>query len=78
MHESYCPTYFSVEDILASQERIPCKFEAEVYGLGKLFIRLCLRNHISNFYKRKVTNFTCFCAVIRHHQGFSDPTTENA
>ncbi|XP_076069376.1 DNA replication complex GINS protein Psf3 [Oratosquilla oratoria] len=33
---SYFPNYFSIEDILASQERVPCKYEVTVYGLGSL------------------------------------------
>ena len=27
--------YFDIDDILASQEKIPCKFEVPVYNLGK-------------------------------------------
>ncbi|RXG65154.1 DNA replication complex GINS protein PSF3, partial [Armadillidium vulgare] len=34
--ESYSPNYFTIEDILATQERIPCKFELPVYNLGYL------------------------------------------
>ncbi|KAF2355219.1 GINS subunit domain A [Trinorchestia longiramus] len=33
---SYFPNYFSIDDILASQDRIPCKFEVIVKGLGYL------------------------------------------
>ncbi|KAA0202096.1 hypothetical protein HAZT_HAZT003098 [Hyalella azteca] len=35
-YTSYYPNYFSVEDILASQDRVPCKFEVTVKGLGYL------------------------------------------
>ena len=28
-------SYFDIDDILASQEKIPCKFEVPVYNLGK-------------------------------------------
>lgn len=33
---SYSPSYFSIDDILASQDRVPCKFEVTVKGLGYL------------------------------------------
>lgn len=33
---SYFPNYFSVDDILATQERIPCKFLQNVPKLGNL------------------------------------------
>ncbi|XP_068233947.1 DNA replication complex GINS protein PSF3-like [Palaemon carinicauda] len=33
---SYFPSYFSVSDILSTQDRVPCKFEVPVYGLGFL------------------------------------------
>ncbi|GLH11187.1 hypothetical protein R5R35_010983 [Gryllus longicercus] len=33
---SYCPNYFSLEDILATQERVLCKVEKSVHGLGCL------------------------------------------
>ncbi|XP_017785099.1 PREDICTED: DNA replication complex GINS protein PSF3 [Nicrophorus vespilloides] len=33
---SYSPNYFSIDDILASQERTPCKFLTNVPKLGKL------------------------------------------
>lgn len=33
---SYFPNYFSIEDILATQERVPCKVENTVHGLGCL------------------------------------------
>ena len=32
---SYSPNYFSIEDILATQERISCKFEMTVPKLGE-------------------------------------------
>lgn len=41
---AYCPNYFSVEDVLATQERMPCKFLVNVPKLGKrmsLLDRLC-------------------------------------
>nr|CAH7731831.1 unnamed protein product [Callosobruchus chinensis] len=33
---SYSPNYFSIEDILATQERTPCKFLAQRPKMGKL------------------------------------------
>ncbi|KAL3286852.1 hypothetical protein HHI36_001340 [Cryptolaemus montrouzieri] len=33
---SYSPNYFSIDDILATQERIPCKFSVNVPKLGIL------------------------------------------
>ncbi|XP_050305991.1 DNA replication complex GINS protein PSF3 [Anthonomus grandis grandis] len=33
---SYQPNYYSIEDILATQERTPCKFLQEVPRMGKL------------------------------------------
>ncbi|KAK7076826.1 DNA replication complex GINS protein PSF3 [Halocaridina rubra] len=33
---SYYPSYFSLSDILATQDRVPCKFEQTVYNLGFL------------------------------------------
>ncbi|XP_030762308.1 DNA replication complex GINS protein PSF3 [Sitophilus oryzae] len=33
---SYQPNYFSIEDILATQERTPCKFLQDVPRMGKL------------------------------------------
>ena len=35
--ETYSNGYFNIEDILASQERIHCKFEIEVANMGKKF-----------------------------------------
>ena len=34
--QSYVPNYFSIQDILATQERVPCKFEMQVKQLGKV------------------------------------------
>ena len=34
---SYFPSYFNIDDILASQDKVPCKFEVPVKGLGKCF-----------------------------------------
>ena len=31
---SYCPNYFSIEDILATQERVPCEVETDLKNLG--------------------------------------------
>jgi hypothetical protein len=31
----YVEGYFNIDDILASQERVPCKFQLPVYGLGR-------------------------------------------
>ncbi|EFA07113.1 DNA replication complex GINS protein PSF3 [Tribolium castaneum] len=36
LQTSYFPDYFSVDDILATQEKIPCKFIQNVPKLGKL------------------------------------------
>lgn len=33
---SYCPNYFSIDDILATQERVPCKFVQDISELGML------------------------------------------
>lgn len=33
---SYYPNYFSLSGILATQDRVPCKFELSVYNLGYL------------------------------------------
>nr|CAD7408558.1 unnamed protein product [Timema cristinae]CAD7426426.1 unnamed protein product [Timema monikensis] len=33
---SYFPNYFSIDDILATQERLPCKFQMKVHRLGFL------------------------------------------
>ncbi|XP_063615046.1 DNA replication complex GINS protein PSF3-like, partial [Penaeus indicus] len=35
-NSSYFPDYFSLGDILATQDRVPCKFELPVYNLGYL------------------------------------------
>lgn len=35
MYRSLSPHYFSIEDILATQERLPCKFVVPVHRLGK-------------------------------------------
>lgn len=32
---TYTPNYFSIEDILATQERTPCRFVTNVPKLGK-------------------------------------------
>ena len=34
--QSYCPNYFSVEDILATQERVPCQVQEDLTNLGFL------------------------------------------
>ncbi|CAH1365300.1 hypothetical protein MTP99_001580 [Tenebrio molitor] len=36
LQTAYCPDYYSIDDILATQERIPCKFLQDVPKLGKL------------------------------------------
>ncbi|XP_044263640.1 DNA replication complex GINS protein PSF3 [Tribolium madens] len=36
LQTSYLPNYFSVDDILATQEKIPCKFVQNILKLGKL------------------------------------------
>merc|ERR1712098_248615 len=33
---SFCPNYFSIEDILATQERVPCQVESDLKNLGFL------------------------------------------
>lgn len=33
---SYYPNYFTIEDILATNERLPCKVLDEIPGLGRL------------------------------------------
>ena len=33
--EAYPSGYFNIQDILASQERVSCKFEIEVANMGK-------------------------------------------
>ncbi|KAG7163514.1 DNA replication complex GINS protein PSF3-like [Homarus americanus] len=35
-YPSYFPSYFSINDILATNERVPCKFERTAYGIGFL------------------------------------------
>jgi hypothetical protein len=35
MYHSLSPQYFSIEDIFATQERLPCKFVVPVHRLGK-------------------------------------------
>ena len=30
--------YFGVDDILTTQEKLPCKFETQVYNLGEIII----------------------------------------
>ncbi|KAK8730729.1 hypothetical protein OTU49_007894 [Cherax quadricarinatus] len=35
-YPSYFPSYFSINDILATNERVPCKFEKAAYGVGYL------------------------------------------
>ena len=34
--QSYAPNYFSIEDILATQERVPCQTENDLPNLGFL------------------------------------------
>ena len=34
--QSYSPNYFSIEDILATQERVPCQIETDLPNLGFL------------------------------------------
>ncbi|XP_071446509.1 DNA replication complex GINS protein PSF3 [Hetaerina americana] len=36
LFRSYYPHYFSIDDIMATQERLPCKFEIDVRRLGFL------------------------------------------
>ncbi|RZC35156.1 DNA replication complex GINS protein PSF3 [Asbolus verrucosus] len=36
LQSAYYPDYYSIDDILATQERIPCKFLQDVPKLGKL------------------------------------------
>lgn len=34
---SYYPNYFSLEDIIVTQERVPCTVETQLAGLGMKF-----------------------------------------
>ena len=34
--QNYQENYFDIDDILATQQRIPCQFEQQVYNLGRL------------------------------------------
>lgn len=36
MITSYNPNYFSLEDIIVTQERIPCTVETRLVGMGNL------------------------------------------
>lgn len=36
---SYYPNYFTIEDILATNERLPCKVLDEIPGLGIILHR---------------------------------------
>lgn len=36
MNASYNPNYFSLEDIIVTQARVPCIVEAPLVGMGKL------------------------------------------
>lgn len=36
MNTSYTPNYYSLEDIIVTQERVPCIVEAPLVGMGKL------------------------------------------
>ena len=36
LNQSYCPNYFSIEDILATQERVPCQVDSDLKNLGFL------------------------------------------
>ena len=36
LNQSYNPSYFSIEDILATQERVPCQVESDLKNLGFL------------------------------------------
>lgn len=44
---SYFPNYYSIEDILATQERVPCKFIQTVPNLGEVknFTSLAKRSY---------------------------------
>jgi hypothetical protein len=37
MSETYSQGYFNIEDILASQERVSCKFDIEIANMGLFF-----------------------------------------
>ena len=34
--QSYAPSYFSIDDILATQERVPCQIQTDLPHLGFL------------------------------------------
>ena len=34
--EAYSNDYFNIQDILASQERVSCKFDIDIPNMGKL------------------------------------------
>ena len=34
--QSYTPNYFSIDDLLATQERLPCHVESELENIGFL------------------------------------------
>lgn len=36
MGSSYNPNYFSLEDIIVTQERVPCTVESHLVGMGNL------------------------------------------
>ena len=44
MSETYSQGYFNIEDILASQERISCKFDIEIANMG-----LSLNEYFANY-----------------------------
>lgn len=45
---SYSPNYYSLDDILATQERVPCKVALTIQKMGKYIFRLCLK-YLCNF-----------------------------
>lgn len=46
---AYQEDYFSIDDILATQERVPSRFEVPLHNLGKRNTRLPT-HYILNFY----------------------------
>ena len=35
LHASYTPNYFSLDDILATNQKVPCKVQRNLMGLGE-------------------------------------------
>ena len=35
--QGYQSNYFDINDIIATQQRVPCRFEKQVYNLGSVY-----------------------------------------